>query len=472
MVEETDHGADQVRTVLSHDLGVDTVTEGVKSTASASDDADVALVGGTLRSSLEVLEDSSDDLLVVRGHLIGHLLSEVDQTNKRGVADTGLGVLEERDDGGEKRLELGRDEVGGSLSGVTESEHSGHTVLGVVVTSEVGELLEKRDNGLTRGELVGQGVDEADGSAGRRKVLLVVLGVELGDDVHSLDHKFRSHGLHGLDLHAAVTDALDEESESLRSGVLLSVDVSTKLNHEREEISEVDGKERRVVGDERVEDLEDDLVALLVLRLDGSLEDVDQAGNEALHSLEGDLVLLGLNDHEDGTNSADDVDANLLALGVLNTGLEKLEKIVCVIGEVGRVLLEDGVEKECANLTGNDVVVVAEREELLEEILTLTVLHISADNAGDETGERVADTSGGLLEDTLEKVVAGKLSLVLGGLLPELGDQTESLDRGELSNASISMCEGDLDEGEKRLGLCVEVLLELGGNGLDLLSVG
>lgn len=84
----------------------------------------------------------------------------------------------------------------------------------------------------------------------------------------------------------------------------------------------------------------------------------------------------------------------------------------------------------------------------------------------------MADTSGGLLEDTLKEVVASKLSLVLGGLLPVLGDQTESLDRGELSNTGISMCEGDLDEGEKRLGLVVEVLLELGGNGLDLLSVG
>lgn len=84
----------------------------------------------------------------------------------------------------------------------------------------------------------------------------------------------------------------------------------------------------------------------------------------------------------------------------------------------------------------------------------------------------MADTSGGLLEDTLQKVVAGKLSLVLGGLLPELGDQTKGLDRGELSDTGISMCEGDLDEGEKRLGLGVEVLLELGGNGLDLLSVG
>lgn len=84
----------------------------------------------------------------------------------------------------------------------------------------------------------------------------------------------------------------------------------------------------------------------------------------------------------------------------------------------------------------------------------------------------MADTSRGLLEDTLKKVVSGELSLVLGGLLPELGDQTESLDRGELSNTGVSMCEGDLDEGEQRLGLCVEVLLELGGNGLDLLRVG
>lgn len=84
----------------------------------------------------------------------------------------------------------------------------------------------------------------------------------------------------------------------------------------------------------------------------------------------------------------------------------------------------------------------------------------------------MADTSGGLLEDTLEKVVTGELSLVLGGLLPELRDQTKGLDRGELSDTGISMCEGDLDEGEQRLGLCVEVLLELGGNGLDLLCVG
>jgi hypothetical protein len=283
---------------------------------------------------------------VVGGHLIGHLLSEVNQTNKRGMSDSGVGVLEKRDDGREKRLKLSRDEVGSTLSSVAESKHGSHTVLGVVVASEVGELLQERNDSLSGRKLVGQSVDEADGSAGRRKVLLVVLGVKLGDNVHGLDHELSSHILHTLDLHASVTNALDEESKSLRSGILLSIDVSTKLNHEGEEISEVESKEGRVVGDEGVEDLENDLVALLVLGLNGSLEDVNEAGNETLHGLESHLVLLGLDDHEDSTNSADDVDANLLALRVLNTGLEELEKIVCVVGEVCGILLEDGVEEE------------------------------------------------------------------------------------------------------------------------------
>jgi hypothetical protein len=66
VVEETDHGANQVGTVLSHDLGVNTVTEGIEGTASAADDADVLLVRGTLRGGLKVLENGSDNLLVVR----------------------------------------------------------------------------------------------------------------------------------------------------------------------------------------------------------------------------------------------------------------------------------------------------------------------------------------------------------------------------------------------------------------------
>lgn len=422
VVKETDHGLDQVGTILSHDLGVDTVAEGVEGTTRAANDANILLVGTSLGGSLEVLEDSADDLVVMGSHLIGHLLSEVDQTDKRGVSDLGLGIAEEVDDGREERLKLSRDEVGGTLGGVTKSEHGSHAELGVLVGSEAGELLEKGNNDLSRRKLAGQSVDEADGGAGRGHILLLIVRVELSDDVHGLDHQLSTHVLHGLDLHAAVANALDEEGQGLGSGVVLGVGVGTKLNHELEQIPEVDGEERGVVGDEGVEDFEDDLVALLILGLDGSLEDVNQARNEALHGLEGLGILLGLDDHEDGTNSADDVDADLLALRVLNAGLEELKELVGVVAEVGRVLLEHGVEEERTDLASNDIVVVVEGQKLSEEVLTLAILHVGADDAGDETGERVADTSRLLLEGALEKVVAGKLSLVLSSLLPVLGD--------------------------------------------------
>lgn len=272
--KETDHGANQVRTVLGHNLGVDTVTEGIKSSAGTADDADILLVGSTLGSSLEVLQNGRDDLLVVRGHLVGHLVGEVDETNKGSVADLVLRVAQQVDDGGQQGRELGGDEVGGTLGGVAKREHGSQTELRVLVGSESRELLKQGNDDLTRGQLVGQGVDEADGGASGAHVLLIVR-VELGDDVHGLDHQLRSHVLHGLDLHAAVADSLDEESESLGSGIVLGALVGSKVNHELQQITQVGTEQSRVVGDEGVEDLKDDLVALLVLSLDGGLEDVD-----------------------------------------------------------------------------------------------------------------------------------------------------------------------------------------------------
>lgn len=51
------------------------------------------------------------------------------------------------------------------------------------------------------------------------------------------------------------------------------------------------------------------------------------------------------------------------------------------------------------------------------------------------------------------------------------GDESRSLDGGKLPHASIAVGEGDLDEEEEGLGLRVVVLLEVGGDGLDLLSI-
>lgn len=62
--------------------------------------------------------------------------------------------------------------------------------------------------------------------------------------------------------------------------------------------------------------------------------------------------------------------------------------------------------------------------------------------------------------------------LVGGDLLPVLGDEAGSLDGGLLTKVDILVGADDLDEEEEGLGLGVEVLLELGSDGLDSLRVG
>lgn len=52
-----------------------------------------------------------------------------------------------------------------------------------------------------------------------------------------------------------------------------------------------------------------------------------------------------------------------------------------------------------------------------------------------------------------------------------VGD-SKGLDGGELSDGSIAVCQGDLDEEEKRLGLGVVVLLKISCDSLDLFRVG
>ncbi|KAK1246113.1 hypothetical protein MKX07_005182 [Trichoderma sp. CBMAI-0711] len=470
MVKQLDHRADKRRAVLSHDLGVNAVAKGVESTAGAADDADIGLVRRTLRGRLEVLQDSLDDLLVVGSHLIGHLLGEVNEANKGGVSDLEFGVAQQVDDGGEERLELGRDEVRSTLGSVAESQHGGHAVAGVLVGGEDGELLKQRHNDLARRQLVGQLVNQADGDSGGRHVLLVIR-VEVDDDVHGLDHELGANILHGLNLHAAERDGLDEEAKSLGARIVLGVGVAGQLNHEHEQVAQVEGQKGRVIGNEGVEHVKNGAVALLVASLNGSLKDVDQAGDKALHGLEGLGVLLGVDEHENGTNGADNVHADLLAV-VVDARLEQLEELIGVVAEVRRVVLEHGIEDERANLTVHNVVAGVEGQQLLQEVLAIARLHVLANDASNQARQRVAVGSGRLLQGALEQVRAHKRLLVLGGGAPELGDEAQGLDGGQLANGTVSMCKGDLDERQKRLGLGVVVLLEIGCDGLDLFRVG
>lgn len=386
------------------------------------------------------------------------------------MSDLGLRVAEQVDDGGQKRLELGRDEIRSALSSIAQSQHSSHSVARVLVGGKDGELLQKGHNDLARRELVGQLVNQADGHSSRGHVFFV-FRVQINGDVHGLDHELSTEILHGLDLHAAERDGLDEEAKGLRTGIILSVGVASKLNHEHEQVAQVEVEKSRVVGDEGVEDVKDSAVALLVASLDGGLENVDQAGDESLHDGEGLGVLLGINEHEDGTNSTNNVHAHLLAV-VVDASLEELQQLIGVVAEVGGIVLEHGIQDERANLAVDDVVAGVEGQQLGQEVLAIALLHVLANDAGDQTRQRVAVGSGRLLQSALQQVGADKRLLVLGSLLPELGHKAQGLDRGQLSHGIVCICKSDLDERQKRLGLRVVVLLEVGRDSLDLFRVG
>lgn len=62
--------------------------------------------------------------------------------------------------------------------------------------------------------------------------------------------------------------------------------------------------------------------------------------------------------------------------------------------------------------------------------------------------------------------------LVGGDLFPVLGDEAGSLNGGLLAEVGILVGADDLDQEEEGLGLGVEVLLQLGRDGLDPLRVG
>ncbi|CAH0015126.1 unnamed protein product [Clonostachys rhizophaga] len=420
IVEEPDHRTHQIGPVLSHNLGINTITECVKGSAGRADNVDVHLVGRTFGSSLQVLQDSIDKFLVVGHHFIHHLFGEVNQPNQRSISDLSFGVAQKANNEREEGLQLSGDEVRRTLGSVTKSKHGGHTELRLL----------KGNNDLAGRKLVGKSVDKSDGAAGR------------------------THILHGLDLHTAVANRHDEEVDGLSTRLLINLGVGGNLQNQVEKILEVLTQQVGVVGNEGLEYLEDGVVTFAVLILNGGLEDVDQTRQKALEKLCCLRVLLWLDERGDDTNGANNVDTNVLALGVLQTGAAQLKQIVDVVEEVHWVVLKHGSKK------------------LLQKLLALLVLDVHSNNTSNQAARRVAQVVCGLLQKTIEEVRASKLALVLSGFLaPILGDEAEGLHVSELTDILSFVGESDLDQKEKRLGLGVEVLLEFGSGGLDLFGV-
>ncbi|KAK2593595.1 hypothetical protein QQS21_008683 [Conoideocrella luteorostrata] len=73
-----------------------------------------------------------------------------------------------------------------------------------------------------------------------------IIGIELGDDLHVLDHELSYNVLHALELHAAVPHTLDKQTESPGARIVVGAPVAAKVDHESKKIPEADGPKLRL----------------------------------------------------------------------------------------------------------------------------------------------------------------------------------------------------------------------------------
>ncbi|GKT59946.1 hypothetical protein ColTof4_00089 [Colletotrichum tofieldiae] len=472
VAEKLAHGDNQLGAELLDQLVVKTLAnEGVESAAGSANDSDALLVGGA-GDGLEVGEEGADEVPVLGRELVGHLVGEVDETDEGSVTDRAVLVVQELENDGQQRLELGSNEVGSTLSGSTERENGGLAVAGVGVLGELSELLKEGHNDLAGRQVAGQLVNERQSGSGGRVVVVLVISVNLSDDLHALDHEQSTHVLHGLELHAAVAGTLAEEGQGLRASILLDLGVDGEVDHEVDEVLEVGSKEGGVVGQERLEDLEDVSVLVIVALRDGVLEDLDHGLDELLNEVQALGVLLGVDEHQQSADGLDGAQADVCASRVDDGLLDEAEKLLGLLGEVGGVVLEESEENVGANLAVSDVVGGVQGQKSTNKVLALAILKVEADGASQKARLGVARRSRLVVQNALQNVLLGKLPLVGGQLRPVPGSQAQGLDGGQLTDRGVIVGDGDLDQEEKRLGLGVVVLLQLGRDGLDLLGIG
>lgn len=466
--------SDKLASILLHELGIETIRHGVESTANGADDLNVLLglsgIGGGGHGSLEVLDKRSHDGLVVGRELRGNVIRKAGQTNKSGMPDTDVLVVEQGDDVGHDGLDLVGDEVGSTLDDGAESKNTGLPVASLGVGGELGEGVEEGDDDLARRKVAGKLIEQHESGAGGAHIVVILIVVDLSENDHALDGELLTNIAHALDLHAPVTDSLGEESKGLSADLILSLGVAAEVNHQLDKILEVLAEQRRLASQELLENVESLGNLLIIARLDDVLENVDHGGDEGLKGIDGLGILFGVEHEEAGTNGHHGVDADIGALGVAESVVEDLEKLAEVL-EGGGVGLDQAEDDVGTDFTLVNIGVGSQVHGNVAEIVPLALLEVKAGNDSDKTGSGMAALGVLLLESGLEEDLADLHLLGLGDLGPVLGDESGSLDGGQLPDAEVIVCRENFDEEEKALGVNIVVLLELGRDGLDSLGI-
>ncbi|KUI69369.1 hypothetical protein VM1G_11649 [Cytospora mali] len=449
MSQEVANGSNELRSVLLHDIRVETRRESIQRSAGTAHDFNILLlslsVGGAGTSGLDVVEDGLNKSIAVVRQLLCHLVGDAGQADESGVADPGVGVIEQTNDDGHDHLELG------------------------------GEGLEQRHDDLARRQVARKLVKEGQSSASGGDVVLVLIIIDLGENLHAFEGQLGAHVFHGLDLHAAVADGLGQEGKSLATNLVVGVLVGSKIaGHEGHQVPQVRAKKDWLVGKELLEDLKRLFGTLIVAVLNGILQHVDHGGDEVLDGRHDCLVLLGLNQHQDGTNRHHGVNADVSALRVLDGIGKEGKQLANLVGKGRRVFLQNGIDYVGADLAmGNIGGVAGKGEERRDKFWprVLIGVQIEAGNTGDDARLRVPAPGVLLFHSSLDQMLTDAGLLLSGYLLPVFWNESGSLDGGLLAKVDIVICADDLDKEEQRLGLRVEVLLELRRDGLDPLGI-
>ena len=211
---------------------------------------------------------------------------------------------------------------------------------------------------------------------------------------------------------------------------------------------------------------------LLVVLLDGLLEDLDHARNGVLEALQVLDVLVGVEDHDELGESKHGVGADLNGLGVLDGLVEQLEHLGHVLLEGVRGSLEECVDDVDANLTVPGDVAGGSLLEHAGQLTPLSILEIELGNSRDNASLAVSGELlllvGGALDERLPQL--GLLGLGDGS--PVLGDELAGLDGSQVAEGVVLVRCEDVDESREGLRRGVVGLVELAGGRLDLLGVG
>ncbi len=252
-----------------------------------------------------------------------------------------------------------------------------------------------------------------------------------------------------MDLHAAVADSLGQESKRLGADVVLGVLVGGQVDHELDQVLQVLSEKSRLVSQELLEDLESLAGLLVVAGLDSVLEDVDHGRNEGLESRHRLLVLEGLEHEQHRADGHHRVDADIGALRVAEGVAEELQELGNLIGEGGRVLLQQAEDDVRADLPLPQLGAARQGEEGRNQVRPLAVLEVDGGDGRNKPGVGMASAGGLLVHGGLDKVLAHGGLLLLWDLLPVLDREAGRLDGCLLAHVDIFVLGQYLHEEEQ-----------------------